>query len=135
MHFATIIATAALAMGVAAEPASKDLPFNVISARIWSSKDCGGDNNNGNLGELTTHRDELNECFKFTDKVKSVSQYEHAKGCKRKNYLTPKDVRLTEMCIVLLFTDSNCKRGQKTVKDDQCRETSSHFSSYKTICN
>ncbi|KAM5521953.1 hypothetical protein FOXYSP1_15845 [Fusarium oxysporum f. sp. phaseoli] len=118
MHFATIIATAALVMGVTAEPASKNLPFNVISARIWSSKDCGGDNNNGNLGELTTHRDELNECFKFTDKVKSVSQYEHAKGCK-----------------LLLFTDSNCKRGQKTVKDDQCRETSSHFSSYKTVCN
>lgn len=94
MHFATIIATAALVMGVAAEPASKDLPFNVISARIWSSKDCGGDNNNGNLGELTTHRDELNECFKFTDKVKSVSQYEHAKGCKRNNSLVATSARL-----------------------------------------
>ena len=94
MHFATIIATAALVMGVAAEPASKDLPFNVISARIWSSKDCGGDKNNGNLGELTTHRDELNECFKFTDKVKSVSQYEHAKGCKRNNSLVTTSARL-----------------------------------------
>jgi hypothetical protein len=43
---------------------------------------------------LTTHRDELNECFKFTDKVKSVSQYEHAKGCKRNNSLVTTSARL-----------------------------------------
>ncbi|KAF9772097.1 hypothetical protein IL306_010210 [Fusarium sp. DS 682] len=118
MRFATIIATAALAMGVAAEPNADDLPFNVISSRIWSSSDCGGGHNVGNLGELTTHRDELGQCFKFSEKPKSVSQSEHADGCK-----------------LLLFTDTNCKRGQKTLNDGQCRATSSHFGSWKTVCS
>ncbi|GKU14400.1 unnamed protein product [Fusarium langsethiae] len=118
MLFTTIIATAALAMGVAAEPQNDELPFNVISSRIWSSPDCGGNNNVGNLGELTTHRDELGECFKFSDKVKSVSQTEHAQGCK-----------------LLVYQDANCRRGVKSPKDFQCLKAPTHFSSWKTVCS
>lgn len=83
MRLATILATGALTMGVIAEPQNNELPFNIIGSRIWSSPDCGNNENKGNLGELTTHRDELGECFKFSDKVKSVSQTDHAQGCKR----------------------------------------------------
>ncbi|KAF5667276.1 hypothetical protein FHETE_5979 [Fusarium heterosporum] len=117
MLFYTVLATAALAMGVAAEPIADDLPFNVIESRIWSSPDCGGNENKGNLGELTTHRDELGECFKFNDKVKSVSQTSHATGCK-----------------LLVFQDSYCRRGVKSPKDFQCLKAPTTFSSFKTEC-
>ncbi|KAM0354969.1 hypothetical protein ACHAPU_000813 [Fusarium lateritium] len=117
MLFYTILATAAFAMGVTAEPKTDDLPFNVIESRIWSSPDCGGNENNGNLGELTTHRDELGECFKFSDKVKSVSQTSHAQGCK-----------------LLVFQDAHCRHGVKSSKDFQCLKAPTTFSSYKTEC-
>ncbi|KAM0245228.1 hypothetical protein ACHAP5_005627 [Fusarium lateritium] len=118
MHFAVAFTTlTALAMGAVAEPSSKELPFNVISARVWGSKNCGGTNNDQNLGELTLHRDELGECFKFHDTIRSVNQYSHAGDCK-----------------LLLFSDSKCKRGKKYIKDGQCRATDGHFGSYKVEC-
>ncbi|RFN43328.1 hypothetical protein FIE12Z_12418 [Fusarium flagelliforme] len=95
MRLATILATAALTMGVTAEPQDDELPFNIIGSRIWSSPDCGNNENIGNLGELTTHRDELGECFKFSDKVKSVSQTDHAQGCKREYSTYTKNRNLT----------------------------------------
>ncbi|OBS23251.1 hypothetical protein FPOA_03804 [Fusarium poae] len=118
MLFTTILATAVLAIGVTAEPQNDDLPFNVIGSRIWSSPDCGNNENIGNLGELTTHRDELNECFKFSDKVKSVSQTDHAKGCK-----------------LLVYQDTHCRHGVKSPKDFQCLKAPTYFNSYKTVCN
>ncbi|KAF5230787.1 hypothetical protein FAUST_9607 [Fusarium austroamericanum] len=118
MHFATILFTAALAMGVAAEPQGEELPFNIISSRIWSSPDCGNNENIGNLGELTTHRDELGECFKFSDKVKSVSQTQHVKGCK-----------------LFVFQDAQCRHGEKSPKDFQCLKAPTYFNSWKTVCN
>ncbi|KAM0193399.1 hypothetical protein ACHAPA_004410 [Fusarium lateritium] len=118
MHFAVAFTTlTALTMGAVAEPSSKELPFNVISARVWGSKNCGGTNNDQNLGELTLHRDELSECFKFHDTIRSVNQYSHAGDCK-----------------LLLFSDSKCKRGKKHIKDGQCRATDGHFGSYKVEC-
>ncbi|RGP60198.1 hypothetical protein FSPOR_10787 [Fusarium sporotrichioides] len=134
MLFTAILATAALAMGVAAEPQNDELPFNVISSRIWSSPDCGGNNNVGNLGELTTHRDELGECFKFSDKVKSVSQTEHAQGCKRE-YLFLYIESLIDEGLVLVYQDANCRRGVKSPKDFQCLKAPTHFSSWKTVCS
>ncbi|GKU09747.1 hypothetical protein FLAG1_11512 [Fusarium langsethiae] len=116
MLFTTILATAALALGVPAEPQNDELPFNVIGSRIWSSPDCGGNNTMGNIGQLTTHRDRLGECFKFSNKVKSVSQTEHAKGCK-------------------LYQDANCRRGVKSPKHSQCLKAPTHFNSYKTVCS
>lgn len=133
MLFTTILATAALAMGVAGEPQNDELPFNVIGSRIWSSPDCGGNNNKGNLGELTTHRDELNKCFKFSDKVKSVSQTDHAQGCKRE-YLNLHIETLTDKGLVLVYQDANCRRGMKSPKDFQCLKAPTFFSSYKTVC-
>ncbi|KAF5659567.1 hypothetical protein FHETE_9351 [Fusarium heterosporum] len=118
MRFAAVFTTVtALAIGTAANPHVKDLPFNVISARVWGYKNCGGTTNDQNLGELTLHRDELGECFKFHETVRSVSQYSHADSCK-----------------LLLFSDSKCKRGKKDIKDGQCRATESHFGSYKVEC-
>ncbi|KAG8670983.1 hypothetical protein FPOAC1_004219 [Fusarium poae] len=134
MLFTTILATAVLAIGVTAEPQNDDLPFNVIGSRIWSSPDCGNNENIGNLGELTTHRDELNECFKFSDKVKSVSQTDHAKGCKRK-YLHFQIESSTDKRLVLVYQDTHCRHGVKSPKDFQCLKAPTYFNSYKTVCN
>ncbi|KAF4454260.1 hypothetical protein F53441_3261 [Fusarium austroafricanum] len=121
MHFATIFTTlTVLAMGAAADPVPKssDLPFNIVSSRIWGDENCGADNNDHNLGELTLHRDEIGKCAKFSGPaVKSVKQFSHAGNCK-----------------IVLYSDSNCKRGKKEVKDGQCRATSGSFRSYKAVC-
>ncbi|KAJ4258189.1 hypothetical protein NW762_008335 [Fusarium torreyae] len=119
MHFAVALTTiAALAMGASADPHSKPPPnSNVISARIWGSRDCGGKHNTLNYGELTLHGSDSGKCYKFHDKIESVKQYEHADHCK-----------------LLLYHDDHCKRGKKDVNDGQCRETLRHFGSYKVEC-
>ncbi|KAM0359937.1 hypothetical protein HYE67_001877 [Fusarium culmorum] len=119
MHFAVAFTTlTSLAMGVAADPNSKPPPnANVISARIWGDSDCGAKNNDHNLGEVTLHGNDDGKCSKFSDEVKSVKQYEHDYNCK-----------------LVLYSDKNCKRGKKDIKDGQCRATSSHFGSYKVEC-
>ncbi|RBR18950.1 uncharacterized protein FIESC28_05772 [Fusarium coffeatum] len=117
MLFPTILTNAILAIGVTAKPQDDELPFNVIGSRIWSSSGCGNNETRGNLGTLTTHRDELGDCFKFSGNVKSIIQTGHAQGCK-----------------LLVFQDNHCMHGAKSPTDSHCLKAPTYFSSYKTVC-
>ncbi|KAF5007615.1 hypothetical protein FDECE_6048 [Fusarium decemcellulare] len=113
MHFTTVVTTiAAFAMGVTATPPPNS---NVVSARIWPSKNCV----EPNLGELTLHGSDNNKCRKLDDghTIRSVKVYETADDCQ-----------------LFVYSDSRCKSGKKAIADGQCRSSGGYFGSYKVVC-